>query len=379
MGSPVLPGRLGSPGMTLRDDPRADPRMIAAMEPLGLGRPAGAGAGRRRLVARGAARVLRRGRGGLRGAVRRASSPGMPDGRRASSEPSRSSSGLDGNDITLYLHRPAGVDGPLPGVLHLHGGGMVLLEAAGAGVRPLARRARRRRAWSSSASSSATAAASTVRTRSRPGSTTARRRCGGSSTTRHDARHLQADRVGRVRRREPDPGHGAAGQARRAARRRSTASTRSAPTSPTPGPRRPPELTSLFENDGYFLEVPMMGALAKVYDPTGEHATDPLAWPYHAAPRGPRRPAAARHLGEPARPAARRGPRLLPQAARRRGAGRQPDGQRHVPRRRLHLRRRHARRVPAPPSATSRASPTRCSGRRQQGVRTGRARGGRGP
>ena len=26
----------------------------------------------------------------------------------------------------------------------------------------------------------------------------------------------------------------------------------------------------------------MMGALAKVYDPTGEHATDPLAWPYRA-------------------------------------------------------------------------------------------------
>ena len=39
MGSPVLPGRLGSPGMSLRDDPRADPRMIAAMEPFGLGEP----------------------------------------------------------------------------------------------------------------------------------------------------------------------------------------------------------------------------------------------------------------------------------------------------------------------------------------------------
>jgi acetyl esterase/lipase len=44
-----------------------------------------------------------------------------------------------------------------------------------------------------------------------------------------------------------------------------------------------PELASLFENDGYFLEVAMMGALAKVYDPSGEHATDPLAWPLHAS------------------------------------------------------------------------------------------------
>lgn len=29
--SPRLPGRLGHPGMALRDDPRADPRMLAAM------------------------------------------------------------------------------------------------------------------------------------------------------------------------------------------------------------------------------------------------------------------------------------------------------------------------------------------------------------
>ena len=44
------------------------------------------------------------------------------------------------------------------------------------------------------------------------------------------------------------------------------------------------ELPSLVENDGYFLEVAMLGALAKVYDPTGAHATDPLAWPLRAQP-----------------------------------------------------------------------------------------------
>src|SRR5262249_57420081 len=46
----------------------------------------------------------------------------------------------------------------------------------------------------------------------------------------------------------------------------------------------PAELPSLFENDGYFLEVSMMGALAKVYDPEGKHKSDPLAWPLHASP-----------------------------------------------------------------------------------------------
>lgn len=43
-----------------------------------------------------------------------------------------------------------------------------------------------------------------------------------------------------------------------------------------------PELASLYENDGYFLAMSMMGGLAKVYDPEGTNATNPLAWPYHA-------------------------------------------------------------------------------------------------
>ena len=34
--SPILPGRLGTPDLQLRDDPRADPLMIAAMSPIGL-------------------------------------------------------------------------------------------------------------------------------------------------------------------------------------------------------------------------------------------------------------------------------------------------------------------------------------------------------
>ena len=33
---PLLPGRLGAPDLLLKDDPRADPRMIAAMAVFGL-------------------------------------------------------------------------------------------------------------------------------------------------------------------------------------------------------------------------------------------------------------------------------------------------------------------------------------------------------
>ena len=45
----------------------------------------------------------------------------------------------------------------------------------------------------------------------------------------------------------------------------------------------PPELVSWRENGGYQLDPAMCQALVKVYDPSGAHVHDPLAWPYQAA------------------------------------------------------------------------------------------------
>ncbi len=44
----------------------------------------------------------------------------------------------------------------------------------------------------------------------------------------------------------------------------------------------PPELVSLVENDEYSLSCPQMATLVRVYDPDGEHANNPLAWPLTA-------------------------------------------------------------------------------------------------
>lgn len=43
------------------------------------------------------------------------------------------STGGDGNDITLFITRPDAGDVPLPGVVHLHGGGMAIGSAADTG------------------------------------------------------------------------------------------------------------------------------------------------------------------------------------------------------------------------------------------------------
>lgn len=45
-----------------------------------------------------------------------------------------------------------------------------------------------------------------------------------------------------------------------------------------------PELPSLVENDGYFVTVAGGAIAARLYDPEQQHRTNPLAWPYHAAP-----------------------------------------------------------------------------------------------
>src|SRR5258708_31757959 len=129
--APILPGRLGSPGMVLKDDPRADPRMIAAMAPLGLAEapapmPVDANSSLDELLEVFA--MVESGFEELFGALAMSRAPA--EGVTTKVEVIR---GIDGNDITLFVHRPREIEGPLPGVVHIHGGGMVMLEAAGAG------------------------------------------------------------------------------------------------------------------------------------------------------------------------------------------------------------------------------------------------------
>lgn len=48
--------------------------------------------------------------------------------------------------------------------------------------------------------------------------------------------------------------------------------------------RRRQELPSLVDLDGYLITAGLNALLARIYDPTGENAQNPLCWPYHATP-----------------------------------------------------------------------------------------------
>ena len=276
--SPILPGRLGNPGMQMRDDPRADPRMIAAMEPFGLAllpeaSPVDAGSGLEDLLEY--IGVAEAGFEGLFGML----SMGLPpvEGVTSSVEIIR---GIDGNDITLFVHRPTGIDGPLPGLLHIHGGGMVLLEAAGAGYAH----------WRDDLAATGMVVVG-VEFRNGGGKHGPYPFPAGLHDCTSALRWMAAnrDRLGITK--LVVSGESGGGNLTLAttlqAKRDGEIGLIDGVYAQCPYisgayANPPAELTSLHENDGYFLACDQMGAMVKVYDPDGANAMNPLAWPFHA-------------------------------------------------------------------------------------------------
>lgn len=264
----------------MRNDPRADPRMIAAMEPFGLADPPEAAPVNARSSLEDLLEFVSAAEEGFE-TLFGAMVGGLPEVAGVD-RTVEVIDGLDGNDVTVYVHRPTGLAQARPGVLHLHGGGMVLLEAAG----PAYVRWRDELAASglvvvgvefrngggkhgphsfpAGLNDCAAALRWVADHKVELGITTliVSGESGGGNLTL--ATTLRAKRDGLID--EIDGAYALCPY------------ISNAWASPVA------ELTSLFENDGYFLEVSMMGALARVYDPTGAHDTDPLAWPLHAGP-----------------------------------------------------------------------------------------------
>lgn len=278
MNTPHLPGRLGNPDLTLADDPRADPRMVAAMIPVGLAERTPP----QPVTMDTPLDSLHEFNTMAEAAFQMLFSMFTADlapvaGVERSIEVIQ---GVDGNDITLYLHRPEGSAGVLPGVLHLHGGGMTILEASGTSYQ----RWRDHLAASGlvvcgvefrNASgklgphpfpaglndcSSALQWFAGQRARLGVGKIVVSGESGGGNLTL--ATTLKAKRDGHIGLID-----GVYAQCPY------ISGAYAAP---------PAELTSLFENDGYFLSCEQMGVMAMLYDPSRESASNPLAWPYHA-------------------------------------------------------------------------------------------------
>jgi acetyl esterase/lipase len=122
-----LPGRLGDPARTLKTDPRADPRLLAALAPFGLDGPpppVTLGADSPMKAKLDYLAATEAGMGGLFAGLVAKLPPITEVTRRT-----ETIRGQDGNEIRLYIHSPAKASGPVPCVYHMHGGGMVILTA----------------------------------------------------------------------------------------------------------------------------------------------------------------------------------------------------------------------------------------------------------
>jgi acetyl esterase len=279
---PAAPGRLGRPELDLGSDPRSDPRMVAALAPFGLEKagappPLGADSPRAALLEfAGAAEA------GFE-AVFEALTTGLPPVEGVSST-TRTITGVDGNDIGLYIVRPSNVSGPLPGVLQIHGGGMVILRSSG----PAYVRFREELAatgvvvvgveyrngagalgshpFPAGLDDCSTALAWVYAHREELGITkiTVAGESGGGNLTL--ATTLKAKRDGTL---HMIDGVYALVPYISGLYGRSEA-------------ERLPELPSLVENDAYFISCALMALMVEIYDPGAAHSRDPLCWPYFA-------------------------------------------------------------------------------------------------
>ncbi|MBI3692685.1 MAG: alpha/beta hydrolase, partial [Mycolicibacterium aromaticivorans] len=121
-------GRLADPNCTLGTDPRSDPRMVAALAPLGLADvlpdaplTLDSPLADRLAYAAAAEQAV----GGVMSML--ASAAPAPAGVTTTTV---TIPGADGQDITLFVSRPDRADGPLPAVVHFHGGAMAIASAA---------------------------------------------------------------------------------------------------------------------------------------------------------------------------------------------------------------------------------------------------------
>lgn len=280
--SALLPGRLGTPDMAIGTDPRADPRMVLAMEPLELHRepepvPVSPDDGIEAVLGfcDVAEPMFQELLGGL--------FHSLPPVAGVEHE-ELTLTGVDGNEIRLFIHRPRGHatgDGDrLPGIVHIHGGGMAIMTA----TEPQYRR------WRDELAATGLIVVG-VEFRNAAGMLGANPFPAGLNDCSVALRWVGENKAELGISTLVVSGESGGGNL-------SLASTLKAkrdghldaidgvyaqcPYISGMYGQAPPELTSLHENSGYFLGNDLMAVMVRSYSPDGSADTDPLAWPYHA-------------------------------------------------------------------------------------------------
>ncbi len=279
----TLPGRLGNPNLDIGTDPRADPRLQVAMAALAMdvippASPVTATSPIDEILA--FISVSEQGFEGLGALLYQGFEPVAGVSRRT-----ETITGVDGNDIALYIHQPEGhqpgVTPALPCVVHTHGGGMVLLAATGPNYQ----------CWRDELAAQGMIVVG-IEFRNGAGVLGPHPFPAGLNDCAAGTQWVHQNRDSLGISKLVMSGESGGGNLSLATALKANAEGwidqidgvyGQCPYISGAYANPPAALVSLTENDGYFLACDNMGALAKAYDPSGANSNNPLAWPYYAA------------------------------------------------------------------------------------------------
>jgi len=266
------------PGRSLRTDPRAHPAMVAALAPFGLDQPAPtppvtSGSSRADLL--DWAQDIEVGFEALFDAL----TTGLPPVVGVTSE-TVVGQGPDGHELTLYVSRPTSAKGALPCAYHLHGGGMVI---AGAVTSTYQR-------WREEVAATGLVVVG-VEFRNGAGKLGPHPYPAGlddcASGVRWVSDHLSDLGATHIVVTGDSGGANLSLALALKARREGFLSTIAGVYAQCPyvygkWMEHSPELPSLAEHDGYFINRAMLANLAELYDPGAANVDDPTCWPSRA-------------------------------------------------------------------------------------------------
>jgi acetyl esterase len=273
-----MPGRLGDPKRTLKTDARADPRLVAVLarfgmdgspppSPVAIDSPMQA---KLDYIATSEAAL----QDILTGLV--ADLSPIPNIERQT----ETIRGQDGNEITVYIHRPQNARESLPCVYHTHGGGMVMLTAADAVFRR----------WRDELAEAGLVVVGVEfrngggKLGNHPFPAGLNDCMAGLQWTFDNKDKLRVSRI--ILSGESGGGNLALTtclRAKREGRLNQIAGVYAlCPYIYGAWERPSKELVSLVENDGYLIDVKTTPVMAAAYDPERKHGANPLAWPYRA-------------------------------------------------------------------------------------------------
>lgn len=278
--SKQLPGKLGNPNSTFGTDSRAHPKIVAMLAAVGgdgeadPGLPPGASYEEALAYCQMFEETSAAGNEMLL-----ASLPVLNSVEHST----EIIKGVDGNDIALYIHKPKSSNGPLPCIVHCHGGGMVLMGATDPGFQRLR---------NSLADQGMVVIG--VEFRNGGGRLGTHPFPAGLNDCASATQWVHANKTALgistiVLSGESGGGNLAIATTLKAKQDgwldKIDGVYAMCPYVSGAYANPPAELLSLRENNGYTLSCNQMATLVQVYDPTNDNTTNPLAWPWHAQPQ----------------------------------------------------------------------------------------------